>query len=319
MTRPAQEPERFVGIDVSRDWLDVHRLPDGVSWRVANDPPGQADLVTQLAGSPPALIVLEASGGYEATVAVELRVAGLVTAVVNPRQVRDFAKAIGQLAKTDALDAALLARFAQAVRPPARPGPRPEDVALKAIVERRRELVALEVAERQRLRTAAAPVRASIEAHLAWLKEQLADLERHLVAAITADPLHLATATLLTTAPGVGLVVAATLVAELPELGRLTRQEVAALVGVAPLNRDSGRLRGRRTTWGGRAPVRTTLYMAAAAATRWNPVIHAFRDRLVAAGKPKKLARVACIRKLLTMLNAMVRDRLPWQTVGQAA
>lgn len=306
-------PERFVGIDVARDWLDVHVLPDGSAWRAANDPAGQAALAARLGELAPALVVLEASGGYEAAAAAELRAAGLAVAVVNPRQVRDFAKAVGQLAKTDALDAALLARFARAVRPDARPAPGPADAALKALVGRRRELVELEVAERQRLRLATGAVRASVEAHLAWLGRQVAELEEQIRAALAADPARLAAAALLQTVPGVGLVVAATLVAEVPELGRLTRQQVAALVGVAPLNRDSGRLQGKRTTWGGRATVRCTLYMAAAAATRFNPAIRAFRDRLVAAGKPAKVARIACIRKLLTILNAVVRDGRPWQ------
>ena len=312
-------PERFVGIDVARDWLDVHVLPDGLAWRVANDAAGQAEAVARLAALGPALVVLEASGGYEAAAAAELRAAGLTTAVVNPRQVRDFGKAVGQLAKTDALDAALLARFAQAVRPEARPGPRPEDAELAALVRRRRDLVALQGAERQRLRTASGAVRASIEAHLAWLGAQVADLEGQMRAAVAAVPARLALATLLMTAPGVGPVVAATLAAELPELGALTRQQVAALVGVAPLNRDSGRQRGKRGCWGGRAPVRSTLYMAAAAAARWHPAIRALRDRLVAAGKPKKVARVACIRKLLTILNAMVRDGRPWSAAAATA
>jgi transposase len=311
--------ERFVGIDVARDWLDVHVLPDGLAWRAANDPAGQAGLRQRLAELGPSLVVLEASGGYEAAAAAELRAAGLAVAVVNPRQARDFAKAVGQLAKTDALDAALLARFAQAVRPEARPAPSPADAALKALVGRRRELVDLEVAERQRLRLATGPVRASIEAHLAWLGQQLAALEEQIRAALAADPARWAVAALVQTVPGVGLVVAATLVAELPELGALTRQQVAALAGVAPLNRDSGRMRGKRGTWGGRAAVRTALYMAAASAGRWNPAIRAFRARLLAAGKPKKVARIACIRKLLTILNAMVRDGRPWQEPAAGA
>ena len=304
--------ERFVGIDVGRDWLDVHVLPEGTAWRTPNDPSGQAALVERLAPLAPTLVVLEASGGYEAAAAAELRCADLPTAVVNPRPARDFAKAHGQLAKTDALDAAVLARFAQQVRPAARPGPRPADTELKGLVGRRRELVALEVAERQRLRLATAAVRASIEAHLAWLREQIRELERQLAAAIAADAAWLATQALLRSVPGIGPVVAATLLAELPELGQVGHGEVATLVGVAPLNRDSGAHRGRRGTWGGRAPVRTALYMAAAVAARWNPAIRAFRDRLLAAGKPAKVVRVACIHKLLTILNAMLRDGRTW-------
>jgi transposase len=311
--------ERFVGIDVGRDWLDVHVLPEGLAWRTANAAAGQADLVARLAPLAPALVVLEASGGYEAAAAAELRAAGVPVAVVNPRQARDFAKAVGQLAKTDALDAAVLARFARQVRPEARPAPSGAEAELKALVGRRRELVALEVAERQRLRLATAAVRASVEAHLAWLRTQVAELERQLAALVAADAAWLATKALLLTVPGVGPVVATTLLAELPELGRVGHGEVAALVGVAPLNRDSGRLRGRRGTWGGRAPVRSTLYMAAAVAARWNPAIRAFRDRLIAAGKPPKVVRVACIRKLLTVLNAIVRDGTPWRDPAATA
>lgn len=310
------EQERFVGIDVAAAHLDVAVAPGGDAWRAANDPAGIAALAERLAGVAPALVVLEASGGYEAAAAAELALAGLPVAVVNPRQVRDFAKAVGQLAKTDALDAALLARFAQAVRPEARPEARPlPDAAareLKALVARRRDLVEMQAAERQRLRLAHGAVRDGVEAHVAWLREQAAGLERRIAEAVAASPLWQATAALVCTVPGVGAVVAATLVAELPELGRLTRQEAAALVGVAPLNRDSGVLRGRRGTWGGRAPVRAVLYMATVSAVRWNPAIRAFHIRLRAAGKPPKVALVACMRKLLTVLNAMVRDSRPW-------
>ena len=306
------EQERFVGIDVAAAHLDVAVAPDGTAWRVGNDPAGHAELVARLRELGPALVVLEASGGYEAVAAAELGLAGLRVAVANPRQVRDFGRAVGQLAKTDALDAALLARFAAAVRPEPRPLPDAAAQELKALVGRRRDLIAIQVAEQQRLRLARGAVRADIEAHLGWLRERLAELDRRLGAAVAASPLWQATLALLVTVPGVGPVVGATLVAELPELGRLTRQEVAALVGVAPLNRDSGTLRGRRGTWGGRASVRAALYMAVVTAVRWNPGIRAFHARLVAAGKPGKVALVACMRKLLTILNAMVRDGAPW-------
>jgi transposase len=305
-------PECFVGIDVAAAHLDVAVRPDGTAWRVANDAAGQADLAARLTEVAPTLVVLEASGGYEAAVAAELRAAGVAVAVVNPRHARDFAKAVGQLAKTDALDAALLARFAEAVRPEARPGPTAADAELKALVARRRQLVELRTAETQRERVAHPTVRPQIAAHLAWLGEQLAELERQIAAAIAASPTWQAAAALLVSVPGVGAVVAATLLADLPELGALTRQEVAALVGVAPLNRDSGGQRGRRGTWGGRATVRAALYMATITAVTHNRPLAAFRARLLAAGKPPKVALVACMRKLLTVVNAMLRDRRPW-------
>ena len=306
------EDERFVGIDVAAAHLDVAVAPGGPAWRVANDPAGHTELVGRLGELAPALVVLEASGGYEAPVAAELQAAGLPVAVVNPRQVRDFGRALGQLAKTDALDAALLARFAQAVRPAARPLPDDAAQELKALVGRRRDLVAMQAAEQQRLRQARAGVRAGIEAHLAWLREQLAELDRQVAAAVAASALWQAQAALLRTAQGVGPGVAATLLAELPELGRLTRQRIAALVGVAPPNRDSGTRRGRRGTWGGRAAVRAALYMATLAAVRFNPAVRAFHARPRAAGKPPKVALTACLRELLTVLNAMVRDGAPW-------
>lgn len=302
----------FVGIDVAAAHLDVAVAPDGPAWRVTNDPAGHAALAARLGELGPTLVVLEASGGYEAAVAAELATAGQPVAVVNPGQVRDFGRAVGQLAKTDALDAALLARFAQQVGPPARPLPDAEAQALKDLVGRRRDLIGMQTAEQQRLRQARGAARTSIEAHLVWLRGELADLERQLSEAVAASALWQATVTLLCSAPGIGRVVATTLVADLPELGRLSRQEVAALVGVAPLNRDSGRLRGRRGTWGGRAAVRAALYMATVTAIRWNPAIRAFHARLRAAGKAPKVALTACMRKLLTVLNAMIRDRQPW-------
>lgn len=305
-------PEHFVGIDVAAGHLDVAVGPAGLAWRVANDPAGQAALVTQLRELGPTLVVLEASGGYEAPAAAELALAGLPVAVVNPRQVRDFARSVGQLATTDALDAALLARFAQAVRPTPRPLPDATAQALKALVGRRRDLVAMQTAEQQRLRQARGAVHADIASHLGWLRGRLKELDRQVAAAVAASPLWQATLALLCTVPGVGPVVGATLVAEVPELGRLSRQEVAALIGVAPFNCDSGARRGQRRIWGGRAPVRAVLFMAVVSAIRFNPVIRAFHSRLRTAGKPPKVALVACIRKLLTIVNAMVRDGIPW-------
>ena len=315
MSAPQQAP-RFAGIDVSAARLDAHVRPDGLAWSVANDPAGQADVAARLAGLGVELVVVEASGGYEAPAAAELRAAGVRVAVVNPRQARDFAKAVGQLAKTDdaqgAPDAALLARFAEAVRPEPRAVPDAEAQALKDLVARRRDLVGMQAAEKQRLGRAGAAIRAGIEAHLAWLKARIGELEREIAALIAANAAWTAAAALLTSAPGVAAVTAATLLAELPELGRLSRQEVAALVGVAPLNRDSGKLRGKRGCWGGRAEVRRVLYLAAGTAARCSPALRAFRDRLLRAGKAPKLARVACLHKLLTMLNAMLRDGTTW-------
>lgn len=306
--------ETVVGIDVAKAQLDVAVRPSGESWQVPNDAAGQAEVVQTVQALAPALIALEASGGYERALTAELAAAGLPVVVLTPRQVRDFGRAVGHLAKTDTLDAALLARYAAQVRPPLRPLPDAAAQELQALVARRRELVRLQAAERQRLGQATAAVRRSIEAHLAWLGEQLTAIEQQRDAAIAASPRWQATVELVQTVPGVGPGLATTLVAELPELGRLGHGQVAALVGVAPLNRDSGQQRGRRGIWGGRAGVRTALYMAAVAALRCNPVLRAFRDRLQAKGKPPKVVVVACMHKLLTLLNAMVRDGRTWAT-----
>ena len=316
---PMEPPARFVGIDVAAAWLDVAVAPDGAAWRVANDPAGIADLVARLRAVAPVLVVLEATGGYEAAAAAEVGVAGLPVAGVNPRQVREFARAVGQLATTDALDAALLARFAQAVRPTPRALPDAEARALKALVTRRRQLIEMRVAEEQRLRLAPEPVRARITAHVAWLRAEVTAVAEEIAAAVAASPLWQGQLTLLLSVPGVGATIAATLLADLPELGRLTRQEVAALVGVAPLNRDSGAQRGRRTTWGGRASGRAMLSMAVVTAIRWKAPIRAFHAHLVAAGKPPKVALVACMRKLLSIPNAIVRDGATWSPPPQAA
>ena len=306
--------ERFVGLDVAKRHLDVAVRPTGQIWQVPNDEAGRASLVQAVHDLSPALVVLEAPGGYERAITAELVAAGLPVVVANPRQVRDFGRAVGQLAKTDRLDAQLLARYAEQVRPPVRPRPDAATQALQAVVARRRELVRLQAAERQRLGQALVPVRPSIEAHLAWLAAEIIALEQERDAAIAASPSWQATAALVRTVPGVGPGLASTLLAELPELGQVGHGEVAVLVGVAPLNRDSGQSRGRRGTWGGRADVRTALYMATVAALRCNPVLQTFRDRLVALGKPRKVVVVACMHKLLTILNAMVRDQRAWGT-----
>jgi transposase len=310
-------PARFVGIDVSKDWLDVAVRPGGEPWRESNDATGIAAVVARLAKLAPTLVVLEASGGCEALVALELGTAGLALAVVNPRQVRDFARAIGQLAKTDRLDAAVLAHFAEAVRPEARPLPDAQTRELQALVTRRRQLQELLVAERNRRRVAPAILHASLDEHIAWLRARVAELDRDLTRMLHASPLWQAEERLLRSVKGVGPVTAATLIACLPELGTLNRQGIAALVGVAPLARDSGKHKGERHIWGGRAHVRSVLYMAALVASRANPVIQPFYERLVATHK-KKVALTACMRKLLVILNAMKRDGTRWDPTHAA-
>ena len=305
-------PAHFVGIDVSEEWLDVALRPAGEAWRVANDADGIAALVARLTPLTPTLVVLEATGGREALIALELGTAKLPVAVVNPRQVRDFARATGQLAKTDRLDAAILAHFAEAIRPDPRPLPDAATRALQALVARRRQLQGMLVAERNRRRVAEEGVRASLDEHIAWLRARVADLDRDLARELRSSPLWRAEADLLRSAKGVGPVLAATLIADVPELGTLDRQQIAALVGLAPLARDSGKRRGERHIWGGRGDVRAVLYMAALNAIRTNPPIRAFYARLTAQGKPFKVAITACMRKLLVTLNAIKRDGTRW-------
>lgn len=306
------EAEVFVGLDVSGAWIDVARRPDGEARRVANDGPGIEGLVAELRGERAALVVLEATGGVELPLVAALAAGGLPVVVANPRQVRDFARATGQLAKNDRLDAAALARFAAAVRPEPRPLPDAETAELGALVARRRQLVEMLTAERNRLRAAAGPVRADLQEHIRWLGQRLAGLDRELGRRVRSSPAWREREDLLRSVPGVGPTVAATLLAGLPELGALDRRRIAALVGVAPHCRDSGARRGARAIWGGRAPVRAALYMAALVATRHNPPIRALYGRLRAAGKPPKVALVACMRKLLTILNALVAHRTRW-------
>jgi transposase len=302
-----------VGIDVAKAQLDIAVRPDGEQWIAANDAAGISDLVGRVQRMQPALVVLEATGGREVAVAAALGAAGVPVAVVNPRQVRDFARAIGQVAKTDALDAQVLARFAEVVQPQPRPLPAAQAQEFAAVLTRRRQLVGMLTAERQRLDTAPPAVHAYIQRHLSWLEQELADLDRTLQERVQASPLWRAQEDLLRSVPGIGPTTAYTLLAELPELGRLDRKAIAALVGVAPLSCESGTWRGKRIVWGGRARVRSVLYMAALVASRHNPVIRAFYQRLCAAGKPKKLALVACMHKLLTILNAILRHGTPWQ------
>ncbi|HWE62239.1 MAG TPA: IS110 family transposase [Chloroflexota bacterium] len=300
-----------VGIDVAKAQLDIAVRPSGEQWTAPHDEAGMAALVVRLQTLGPALVVLEATGGREVPVVAALGAAGVPVAVVNPRQVRDFARAVGQLAKTDALDAQLLARFAAVVQPTPRALPDAQAQQLAAWLARRRQLVGILVAERQRLDTALPPVRARIQAHLSWLEAELAELDDTLKRAVQASPLWQVNDRLLRSVKGIGPATSYTLLADLPELGRLDRKAIATLVGVAPLNCDSGTLRGRRIIYGGRARVRCALYMATLVATRWNPVIRPFYQRLCAAGKPKKVALVACMHKLLTILNAMLRDQTP--------
>ena len=302
----------FVGIDVSKATLDIACLPDSESWTVTNDDPGLAELTPRLLGLAPALVVLEATGGFETAVVTALARAGLPVVVVNPRQVRDFAKAMGRLAKTDALDAGILADFAQRIRPEPRPLPDEAAQLLESLLTRRRQIVEMLTAERNRLGFARGPVKRDIGQHIKWLEKRLTDVDRDLQDAVAASPLYQAKADLLRTVPGVGPVTALTLLATLPELGHLSRHQIAALVGVAPMNRDSGTLRGRRMVWGGRAPVRAVLYMAALVGIKHNPAIASFYARLRATGKPFKVAATACMRKLLTILNAMVHHNRPW-------
>jgi transposase len=303
----------FVGIDVSKKYLDVSCRPGNESYRVSNDEKGVAELAQRFASKAPTLVVLEATGGYEALCAAGLAVSKLPVVVVNPRQVRDFAKATGKLAKTDALDAAVLAHYADAVRPEVRALKDEETQQLSEIVGRRSQLIDMLTAETNRMygcRVVA--VRKLIYEHVKWLRHQLKDIDTDLDTKIKESPVWHEKDELLQSVPGVGRVLVRTLVAELPELGTLSSKEIAALVGVAPLNRDSGTMRGKRRIWGGRAAVRRVLYMVAVAAVRCNPTIRAFYDRLVEAGKAKKVALVACMRKLLITLNAMIREKRFW-------
>lgn len=303
----------FVGIDVSKATLDVAVRPSGAAWQVANAPAAVDALAERLAALRPAVVVLEATGGYEHAVVAALAAARVPVVVANPRQVRDFGRAIGQLAKTDEIDAALLAQFGERVQPEPRPLKDTATEELSALLGRRRQLLDMLVAERNRLGTArSAAVRKSVQRHIQWLERQLADVDRGLGTAIEASPAWRSAEDLLRSVPGIGPIVSRTLLGELPELGRLNRKQIAALVGVAPHARDSGTLRGHRTIWGGRAPVRAVLYMGTLAATRCNPVLRAFYQRLRQAGKPAKVALVACMRKLLVILNAILQTQTRW-------
>ena len=301
-----------VGIDVAKAQLDVAVEPTGATWTVPRSRGGLRRLQEQLQARRPTRIVLEASGGYERLVVATLAAAGLPVVVVNPRQTHDFARALGRLAKTDRLDAQVLARFAAEVRPPVRPQPSPAVEDLQILSRRRRQLVVERAAEQQRRRHDRPHLDLGFDVLAAARTAALAKVERQLAALVQTTPELQARAACLRSIPGIGPVAVATLLAEVPELGTCTRQQVAALVGVAPFNRDSGAWRGRRSCWGGRAQVRAALYMAALTAARRNPHLHAVYQRLIAAGKPAKVALVACMRKLLVLCNALCRDRTMW-------
>lgn len=310
----AGSAERFVGVDVSKRELEFSVRHDGEHWTAPNTQEGVQATVERLVRLAPTLIVVESTGGLEAALVAELYDSALPIAVAHPGRVREFAKSVGLLAKTDKLDAAVLARFAEAVRPVAIRLPSEEAQYLAALVTRRRQVVDMLTAEKNRLSTARLALRPRLERHIAWLEDELAGLNGDIEDFMRRTPAFKAKRDLLVNVPGVGLVTCATLLSELPELGQLDRKKIAALVGVAPFNRDSGPKRGKRRVKGGRSSVRRVLYMATVASLRFNPVIRSFYLRLTAAGKEKKVAIVACMRKLLTILNAMIRDMQPWRT-----
>jgi len=305
---------KYAGIDVSKEYLDVALLPLGEARRYSAEEGGVKALIAWLTSERPTLVVLEATGGYQNRVVSALGVAGLPVAIVNPRQIRDFARSLGMLAKTDKLDAYAIARFGQDVRPEARPLRSEEEEALKALAVRRKQLVSMRVAEQNRLEQAGVErVRKSIAAVIKHLNRQLEALDEELEETIQSSPMWRAKEELLKSAPGVGPATTCKLLSALPELGKLNRRQIASLVGVAPFNCDSGKMRGKRAVWGGRADVRNALYMAALAASRYNPLIKRFYERLRKAGKPAKVALTACMRKLLIILNAMLKTNQPFR------
>jgi transposase len=317
MTNPQREI--YVGIDVSKRSLDVCILREdthqegGESFVVSNDQEGVQKILSRLEGASVELAVMEATGRYERLAATMLAASSICVAIVNPRQARDFAKAIGRLAKTDKIDAFVLARLARAVEPITSVIPEEEAQHLQGILARRRQLIEMLVSENNRLKMASKPLTKRIRAHVQWLEKEIERIDGDLDSAIEENAAFKANEALLRSVPGVGRVLSRTLLAELPELGTISHRRLCALVGVAPFNRDSGQRSGKREAWGGRAPVRTVLYMSALVATRHNPHIKEFYERLLSAGKPKKVALVACMRKLLTILNALMRDRANWR------
>jgi len=308
----------YVGIDVAQEQLDIATTADQ-TWSVKQHPRALAALARRLVKLAPARIIVESTGKLEQELVVVLAEAHLPVVVVNPRQVRDFAKATGVLAKTDRIDARVLARFGEAVKPDVRPLPDEQTRDLMALVARRRQLHQMLRAEQQRLLRVAPTLKTSLERHIAYLKKQLAQLDEDLHDALRKSPVWQEHFDLLQSVPGIGPTTAATMIAELPELGRLSRHEIAALVGVAPFNRDSGKWKGKRSTWGGRAPVRSALYMATLVAKQHNPYIRTYFNRLVARGKAKKTALVACMRKLIVILNTMLKNHQAWNPKFQTA
>jgi transposase len=309
----AESEQVWVGIDVSKARLDVAVKPLKQHWSETNDPEGITQLISKLTAVHPELVVMEATGGHEALAAACLAQAHLPVAVVNARQVRDFARAQGRLAKTDRIDCGVIADFGAAIRPEVRALPDEQAQQLQATLARRRQIIDMLVAEKNRLPLTHTHIQPRLKEHIAWLEEELASLDEQLRTLLKQSPLWREKDKLLRSVPGVGPVLSTTLLAELSELGKLDRKRIAALVGVAPYNCDSGKLKGKRKIWGGRASVRTVLYMATLSAKRHNPVIRAFYERLIAAGKLKKVALVACMRKLLTILNSMIRHNRAWQ------
>jgi len=305
--------ERAFGIDVSKDFLDLATSPTSPVQRLAHDSAGIEAIVEHAQRDRPDRIVVEATGGWESAVVATLAHAGLPVVIVNPRQVREFARASGQLAKTDQLDARMLCAFALAVKPPLRPLKDEQAQLLAALVTRRQQLLQMRTAEKNRLALSTPGlVQRNLKEHIKWLDRHLKDTDRDIEQLIKVTPLWCDTERLLEQIPSIGRITSRTLIAQLPELGSLNRKQIAALVGLAPFNHDSGTLRGHRIIWGGRAEVRQVLYMATMSAIRCNPPIRGFYRRLRANGKPGKVALVACMRKLLTVLNAVVRDRQPW-------
>lgn len=303
----------FIGIDVAKAHLDVAVRPTGEAKRFVVEK--LDELVAFVQQAKPTLVVMEATGGLETSVAAALAAVAIAVAVVNPRQARDFAKAIGKLAKTDAIDAAVLAHFAEAVRPEPRPLPDAQTRELEALVMRRRQLLEMLVAEQNRLSSCRTKsMHTSLEQHIEWLRRQVKDIDKDIGKSVRNSPMWREKDELLQSVPGIGPVVSSMMLASLPELGTLNRKQIAALVGVAPINRDSGTLRGKRSVWGGRAPMRAALYMATLVATKHNSVIRSFYQRLLIAGKAKKVALVACMHKLLTIVNAMMRSGRRWQS-----
>ncbi|HEX8980845.1 MAG TPA: IS110 family transposase [Parasulfuritortus sp.] len=304
--------EIFIGIDIAKDWLDLGFSVDGHTEHLPHSAEAIAGLCERFIAAIPTLIVMEATGGLETRLASALAAAGLPVAVVNPRQVRDYAKACGRLAKTDRIDALVLAAFAGAIRPQVRPLPDEETRALGDLLARRRQLIDIRVQEKLRLGRASPMQRASLKEHIAWLDERIARLDTDLTHTLRTSAVWCEKEELLKAIPGIGAVTRATLLALLPELGTLGHREIAALAGVAPFNRDSGKHQGERVIWGGRAQVRRALYMAAVSAMRCNPVIRSFYQHLRAQGKPAKVALTACMRKLLVIMNAMLKHHSPW-------